>query len=122
MLFRSGISDGTTTFTIKSKDGKYSKTVTVIVGNGGLEDASVGTLLPETYSYLVAPGGSVKIELSAVPRNYIAGDITYSSSDESVASVDQSGKVTGKKEGSAIVTIATSDGKYTALVEINVMV
>lgn len=117
-----GISDGTTTFTLKSKDGKYSKTVTVIVGNGGLEDASVGTLLPETYSYLVAPGGSVKIELSAVPKNYIAGDITYSSSDESVASVDQSGKVTGKQEGSAIVTIATSDGKYTALVEINVMV
>lgn len=116
-----GIADGTTTFTMKSKDGKYSKTVTVIVGNGGLGDASIGALFPEKYSYNLAPGSSDKITLSAVPKDYNAAEITYSSGDESIVTVDQSGKITGKKEGSVLITIATSDGKYTALVEVNVV-
>ena len=113
-----GIADGTTTFTMKSKDGKYSRTVTVIVGNGGIGDASAGALFPEKYSYGLTPGSSDKITLTAVPNGYNAAQITYSSSDPDVAAVDQSGKITGGKEGSALITIATSDGSFTTLVEV----
>lgn len=113
-----GVADGTTTFTMKSKDGKYSKTVTVIVGNGGLGDASVGALFPEKYSYELTPGSSDKITLSAIPKDYTAAQIMYSSSDPSVAAVDQSGKITGGKEGSALITITTSDGNFMTLVEV----
>ena len=103
---------------MKSKDGKYSRTVTVIVGNGGLGDASAGALFPEKYSYGLTPGSSDKITLTAVPNGYNAAQITYSSSDPDVDAVDQSGKITGGKEGSALITIATSDGSFTTLVEV----
>ncbi len=38
--------------------------------------------------------------------------LIWSSSDESVATVDQSGKVTAVSEGEALITVATMSGKY----------
>ena len=40
------------------------------------------------------------------------GDVTWTSSDASVASVDATGKVTGKKAGTAVVTAQLADGSY----------
>lgn len=40
------------------------------------------------------------------------GDVTWTSSDASVASVDSTGKVTGKKAGTATITAQLADGGY----------
>jgi len=48
---------------------------------------------------------------------------TWSSSDESIAEVDQTGKVTAKEEGTAMitVTVTTEDGEKTAQCEVTVI-
>ena len=45
-------------------------------------------------------------------------DLTWSSSDESIASVTQTGLVTAKKGGNATITLATNVGSVTALVAV----
>lgn len=46
--------------------------------------------------------------------------VFWSSSDDSVATVNQSGLVTGIAEGTAIITVTTEDGSFTASCEVNV--
>ena len=45
-------------------------------------------------------------------------DLTWSSSDESIATVSQTGLVTAKKGGNATITLATTVGSVTALVAV----
>ena len=48
--------------------------------------------------------------MTVLPANAYNKDISYTSSDEKVAQVDSSGKVTALKEGNAIITATTKDG------------
>ena len=48
------------------------------------------------------------------PSNATNKDVTWSSSDISIASVSSSGVVTGKAEGTATITVKTKDGAKTA--------
>ena len=68
----------------------------------------------ENYYVNVKPGSSEKIELGHIPDGYSEADLVYESSDPDIASVSSNGKVTGKSEGSAIITISTKDNKFTA--------
>ena len=47
--------------------------------------------------------------------------VKFESSDESVAAVDENGKVTALAAGNAVITATTADGKYTATAEISVV-
>lgn len=56
-------------------------------------------------------GGSVTINATATPDNATNASVNWSSSDESVATVDSSGKVTAVSAGSATITATSeSDG------------
>ncbi|MBR4282754.1 MAG: Ig-like domain-containing protein, partial [Clostridia bacterium] len=54
-------------------------------------------------------GTTYQLKCTINPSNY-SGGITFKSTDTSVASVNQSGLVTGYKSGTTIITAATSDG------------
>lgn len=66
----------------------------------------------QTYAISLAEGNSKTVTIKALPKGYELEDIVYSSSNEDVASVDESGKILAYKEGSARIAIETSDGKY----------
>ncbi len=66
----------------------------------------------QTYAISLKEGASKTITIKALPKGYELNDINFTSSNESVARVDETGKVVAIKEGSARISLETSDGKY----------
>ena len=94
--------------------------------DGGSEpDVSVETVTVTPESATIAPDGTVQLQASTLGADgaTLSGrDITWSSSDDGVATVSSDGVVTGIAIGSAIIT-ATSEGKSgTATIEVEVPV
>ncbi len=54
------------------------------------------------------------------PTNATNQKVAWSSSDDTVASVDENGKVTAKDVGTATITVTTDDGSHTAECEVTV--
>lgn len=59
-----------------------------------------------------------KIKIKLNNEDVIEVNVTWSSSNKEVATVDASGKVTGIKEGTAIITATTEDGSKVATCEV----
>ncbi len=64
-------------------------------------------------------GQSDTIKVSLEPSD-VTVELVYSSSDSSIVSIDQNGKVTAKKAGKVTITVKTKDGKHQASCEITV--
>lgn len=60
----------------------------------------------------VTVGGTTDLDAKVIPENASDQTIKWTSSDDTIASVDDSGKVTGKKPGTVIITATTKDGGY----------
>ena len=94
---------------ITAKSGKQSATCEVFVtGSDGttlrITPAVVSLKKGETYQFKY--GNTYDLEM------------TWSSSDESIATVNQTGLVTAHKSGNATITLATNVGSVTALVAV----
>ena len=97
-----GVKEGTVTITAAdSKGNKGTAEVTVT-----REPEEPVEIKLDPAKAIVPAGSSLTITAAG---NY-EGSLTWSSSNEKVAAVDQNGKVTGIKEGKAIITAADSKG------------
>ncbi|MCM3260619.1 S-layer homology domain-containing protein [Paenibacillus lautus] len=79
-----------------------------------------GVSLDQTTLTLTAGGASQKLTAVLMPANATNQKVSWSSSDSSVAQVDQSGEVTTVAEGTAVVTVTTIDGGFTATAAVTV--
>ena len=89
-------------------DGTYQGAtciVTVIQGVTGVE-------LPKSES--VSVGDKITLTPTILPDYATNKEVKWSSSDESIATVNQSGVVTGKKIGTVTISCTTEDGGYKA--------
>lgn len=77
------------------------------------------TISPRTPAFYV--GGTKQLTATVSPADASNKGVTWSSSNPSVASVDQNGLVTGLKFGSANITATTVDGGYTDTVKVSIM-
>lgn len=68
--------------------------------------------LPKTEK--VELGKSITLTPKFSPENTTNKTVTWNSSDESVASVDNTGKITPKKIGSTIITVSSKEGNKRA--------
>lgn len=68
----------------------------------------------ETEQARVRKGGRLTLAAVAQPDGKTDGRLVWSSSDGSVASVDEEGVVSGKSKGEAVITVTAVDGGYTA--------
>ena len=88
-----------------------NETYTVRVSSDGHADVSVqlvyGTIAFKENSGVLYIGSSRQLE--AAGEN--CKDVTYASDNETVASVDENGKVTAKAAGTAVITATSAAGK-----------
>lgn len=98
-----GLSLGDTTLHLKSQDG-YSYDVNVSVVNIPPVVLSINGL---KNNYVV--GDSITPTVDFIPSTTTLKNVTWSSSDESIASVDENGMITANNKGVATITVAYDD-------------
>jgi len=112
------LNPGTATITVTTADGGFFATCTVTVN--AVEAAVKGvTLNPSSVSLPV--NGKVLLTASISPINAADQAVTWTSSNSSIAAVTGSGLdglVRAIKPGTAIITVKTIDGGYTATCEV----
>ena len=97
-------SAGTTTITATAADGKGAYgTITIKV-----EDMATGVTLSPTSKELKV-NETAQLAASVLPATTNQG-IKFTSSDETVATVSETGLVTARKEGTAVITATAADG------------
>ena len=109
-----GKKKGTATITATTKDGGKKATCKVTVGV-----PVTGVKLNKTKQTLKV-NQKVTLKATISPSNATNKKVTWKSSNTSVATVSSSGVVTGKKGGTAKITVTTADGKKVATCTVTV--
>jgi uncharacterized protein YjdB len=110
-----GVGAGTATITVKTTDGSnITKKCKVTVAS-----PVTGVKLSKSEAS-VAAGKMVALKATVNPSTAADKNVTWSSSDKTVAAVSSTGVVTGKKAGSAVITATTKEGKKTAACKVTV--
>ncbi|MBQ9438497.1 MAG: Ig-like domain-containing protein, partial [Lachnospiraceae bacterium] len=110
---------------VKDADGK-KVTVGFTAGNIKVSEKNPGAIPPAQIvlakqEVSLAIGEEYRISAQVLPENAGNKTLNYSSSDKTVAEVSEEGIVTGKKEGSAVITIkAAADQSVTAELTVTV--
>ena len=81
---------------------------------------SVTGVALDTTSETLTVGDAKTLIATVSPSNASNQAVTWTSSDETVASVDENGKVTALKAGEATITVTTTDGSKKATCEVTV--
>ncbi len=87
-------------------------TVQIPIDVTGVELAGIGPL---------AIGGTVQLEAAITPTDATNQNVSFASGDPGIATVSQSGLVTGIAEGVATITVTTAEGGFTDSVVVNVV-
>lgn len=116
-----GLADGVANVVISCAS--QTLTIPVKVGNGGIENESESTFVVKNTSINLRGGESDNILIEAAPQGYDISQVTFTSCDKNIATVDKNGKVTAMSgvTGSVIIVISTNDGKYNAACLVNVL-
>ncbi len=102
------LKEGTTTITVASNDeAKKSASCQVTVTKSIIE---VTELTLDSTAVELEEGEDVTFTVTVLPEDATIKDVTWSSDDESVATVDATGKVTAVKAGEATITATATDG------------
>ena len=107
------IAEGQSTITASS--GGKSATCQVTVSSGFVAVVSISI---DRESVTLEEEGSTTLVATVKPDDATDKSVAWSSSNTSVATVDQSGKVTAMKEGSATITARASDKQTTCSVAV----
>ena len=80
--------------------------------------AVTGVTVTNGDTYNMKVGYVKRIQYSVEPSNATNQKVKFSSSNPSVAAVDDNGLVAANKEGNAVITLTTDDGKKTAIISV----
>lgn len=109
-----GVSSGNAVITVKTADGGYTATCSVNV----VVSVTSVTLTPDIHRMLV--GDTLNLSTEVFPDNATNTNVTYLSSNETVAAVDANGVITSHTAGTTTITVTTQDGNHTDTCEISV--
>ena len=112
------VQESTTTITVKTEDGSKEATCEVKVVDSII---SVTKVSFNDSSVKLKINESKKLAATVSPSNATNKAVTWSSSNTSVATVDNNGNVKGIKAGTATITVKTKDGNKTAKATVTVV-
>lgn len=109
------IKEGTTIITVKTEDGGRTAECTVNVKIFHAENVTL-----DKTSVSLMEGGTTQLTATVTPEEAENKNVTWSSSDESIATVSNDGVVTGVGKGTATITVKTEEGEHTATCTVTV--
>ena len=112
----------TTSSVVTMKRGGYGS-IAEIDRNLTFQDPTVHveSITVDPTSMKLAPSETGTITATVLPENATDKSIKWSSSNETVATVDQTGKVTAKAAGTTVIVALTNDGYKTATCNVTVV-
>lgn len=112
-----GVGAGSATITVTTVDGGFTDTCAVTVSAAVVHVTGV-TVAPKTDT--IAVSDTITLTATVAPVDATDKSVTWSSSDDAIATVDASGVVEGKSAGTATITVTTTDGSFTDTAAITV--
>jgi len=106
---------GTATITVNTVDGNRSVSVQVRV-----TQPVTGVSIAGAATRNLNVDQTLQLNATVAPANATNRNVTWSSSNTAVATVNASGLVTARAAGTATIRVATADGNRTASVSVNV--
>lgn len=111
----SALKKGTATITATTKDGGFTATCEVTVYQ------PVNNIVLDSETLTLEIGDEHTLTVTVTPSDADDKTITWTSSNESVATVDRDGKVVAVGAGKASVTVTTADGELDATCAVTVV-
>ena len=124
------VANGTATITVTTEEGGLTATatITVNISSGGgdtpnpSEKKPTSISLNKTKDTLTSKGSTSQLIATVKPDDAANKNVTWKSSDTSVATVDANGLVTAVANGTATITATTVEGGLTATATITVKI
>lgn len=110
-----GNKKGTAIITAATKDGDFKETISVKVA-----DVKPESVVLNKDDITISIGEETTLIASILPRNASVKDVVWKSENSTIVSVNSSGKLVGKKEGTTNVVVTTKEGNKTAKCKVTV--
>ncbi|MFW6327598.1 MAG: glycosyl hydrolase family 8 [Bacteroidota bacterium] len=111
------IAEGTVTITVTSNDGGYSDEVTINI----IKTIPPSSISIDQSSVSLSPAETIQLNATVLPEDVTYSGVTWTSSNENIATVDTTGLVTAISDGNANITATTEDGSLSDICVVNVM-
>ncbi len=108
---------GKATITVKSNDGGKTATCKITVE---VKVVKVTDVKLDKPAISKVEGSTEQLTATVLPANATNKNVTWSSSNTTIATVSNKGLVTAKKVGKATITVTTEDGNKTATCDVTV--
>lgn len=116
----SALNKGIAVITAKTADGNLKDRCFVIVRDDKTKDTEVLKIRLNKTSICIRKGKFEKLTPIITPENLKNTALIWKSSNNKVAYVTSDGRVFGKNEGNAVITVSTKDGKHSATCKVQV--
>ena len=129
----SGNNNGTVTVTAAANTATSQRTATITIsGTGvtaqtvsvtqaGIPVVSVTSVTLDLASIELTAGETGQLTATISPSNATNQNVSWSSSNEAVATVSNTGLISAAGEGTATITVTTEDGNFTATCDVTVI-
>ena len=107
------VAAGTANITVTTKDGGKTATCAVTVSSPNI--VAVAGVSVDPKERILSIGEELVIKATITPEDATNKKVTWTSDNEAVAKVDESGKVTAISGGTANIKVTTEDGGKTAI-------